>query len=56
MSMPNVFVSARVTTPENPRVAMNAKASGTPPNWASTPLTAVTTRRNRLVAGRVTTR
>src|SRR3954452_11221499 len=56
MSMPRMSRTASVMLPEAPMVAMNANASGTPPNWASTPLTAVTTRRNALVAGRVTMR
>ena len=56
MSRFTVERSISVTTPEKPRVAMNAKARVTPPNWASTPATERTARRNRLVGGAVTTR
>ena len=44
--MPNVFCSHSVTKPVKPNVARKAKASVTPPNWASTPQAAVTTRRS----------
>ncbi len=44
-SMPKTFCSHTVTNPVKPNVARNANASVTPPNWASTPQAAVTTRR-----------
>ena len=56
MSTPTVERSSSVTTPEKPSMAMKAKASVTPPNWASTPDTDTTTRRSREVGGAVTTR
>ena len=45
MSMPNVFRSSTVTSPCAPIVAMNANASMTPPNWASTLLAESTSER-----------
>ena len=36
-----------VTRPLNPKVARNANASMTPPNWASTPEAAITSWRRR---------
>ena len=35
--MPTVSLKKSVTRPLKPNVARNAKASMTPPNWASTP-------------------
>ncbi len=43
-----------MTKPLSPIVAMNANASVTPPNWASTPHAEVTTRRIRPVGFAVT--
>ena len=54
--MPNVSASRSVSSPPKPRVAIQAKARVTPPNWASTPQTESTARRIRLVGGAVTTR
>ena len=45
-----------VSTPLNPIVATNAKASMTPPNWASTLHTEMTRRRSAEVGGLVTIR
>src|SRR6266498_1685777 len=46
MSMPMLSRRNTVTKPDRPIVAMNANARVTPPNCASTPEAAVTTRRN----------
>ena len=43
--MPNSDPSTRVIEPLLPTVAMNANASMTPPNWASTEHAAATTLR-----------
>ena len=43
-----IAVSHPVTSPVEPRVAMNRKASGTPPKLANTPDAVITTRRSRL--------
>ena len=45
-SAPRWSRSSVGTSPDSPSVAIQAKASMTPPNWASTPLAAVTTRRS----------
>src|SRR5919112_5637579 len=45
-SMPRSSRRNTVTNPDRPMVAMNANASVTPPNWASTPDAAVTARRS----------
>jgi hypothetical protein len=46
MSTPSWSRRNTVTKPDRPMVAMKANARVTPPNWASTPDRAVTTRRS----------
>ena len=48
MSMPGQSFSARVSRPEKPSTDSQAKASTTPPNWASTPVIDSVVRRIRL--------